>query len=215
MPEAIFFDHDGTLVDSEGEHCRHWQRVLTEHGIELSADGYKETMAGIPTPTNAENLVRLHGLNVGAETLIRRKGEETRNFLSTNAFPLMPGVREAIDAVRQAGIRIGVVTGAGPHGVASTLRAYGLARFVDVTVSGEDVVRSKPAPDCYLLAMKRLGIEAKGSIAIEDTSHGVSSARAAGIACAAVPNTFSDNQDFTHADGIFGDITSAVAWALG
>ena len=212
MVKAVLFDHDGTLVDSEGLHCRHWQTVLSAYDIDLTEEIYKATMAGIPTPTNAENLLAKHGLRCQPETLVEQKGEATRAFLAVEAFTLMPGAEAAIQRFHGAGFKVGVVTGAGPSGITATLKAYDLARFVDVVVTGADVAESKPAPDCYLLALERLALSAADCAAVEDTEHGVQAARSAGIRCAAVPNAYSAHQDFTSANAVFESMRQAADW---
>lgn len=210
--QAVLFDHDGTLVDSEGLHCQHWQMILSDHDVQLSEADYKKHLAGIPTPANADRLVRRHGLGVPARSLSERKEQVTRDHLSKNAFPLMPGAIEALRSVHQAGLRIGIVTGAGSHGVTSTIEAHGLRQLVDTVVSGDDVQHSKPAPDCYLLALERLNLSAADCVALEDTQNGVTAAPAAGLICCAIPNAFSAHHNFERAHRQFTSLSEAISW---
>jgi beta-phosphoglucomutase-like phosphatase (HAD superfamily) len=81
-------------------------------------------------------------------------------------------------------------------------------------VSGDDVARSKPAPDCYLAALSRLSLASADCVALEDTETGVRAASAAGIRCIAVPGPLSDHQDFSLATHVATDLKDAVAWMV-
>ncbi|MES2951035.1 MAG: HAD family phosphatase [Pseudomonadota bacterium] len=212
--KAVLFDHDGTLVDSEGAHWRIWQQVLQPYGVDLDEDTYKAHHAGMPTVANAQDLVARFALAVPPATLVQQKNDATRQYLDRNAFPLMPHASEAVDAIRAKGAKLAVVTGAGPDGVQATLRAYELADSFATIVTGEDVKRSKPAPDCYLLALERLGLKAEECIALEDTAHGVRAAAAAGLACCLVKNAFSETHDSSQAAATFGNLKDAMEWVF-
>ena len=149
MPiKAIFFDHDGTLVDSEPVHYQLWRDVLAAHGVALSEALYRDCCAGIPTADNAVDLVARFAINASPAALAEAKNLATRRFLAHQAFPLMPGVGEVVPLLHDAGWRLAIVTGAGSDGVQTTLRQHSLAAFFETVVSGDDVVNSKPAPDC-------------------------------------------------------------------
>ena len=90
------------------------------------------------------------------------------------------------------------------------MRAHGLASHFAVVVSVDDVRHSKPAPDCYLLAIERLGLPAADCIAIEDTEHGVAAAAGAGISCLALPTAMSRHHDFTQAAAVLDGMDAAV-----
>jgi beta-phosphoglucomutase-like phosphatase (HAD superfamily) len=152
--KAALFDHDGTLADSEQAHFEMWRGVLYEYNIELSHDEYTSQYAGIPTTTNAKTIVENHFLEVDPTTLALAKAKATNEYLAKQAFPLMSGALESVIYFYEQGLVVGVVTGAGSEGVNSTLKKHGLEKYVSVVVSGDDVENSKPAPDCYLLALK-------------------------------------------------------------
>jgi len=212
--KAIFFDHDGTLVDSEPIHYQLWRDVLAAHGVALSESLYRDCYAGIPTADNAVDLVARFAIDASPAALAEAKNLATRRFLAQHAFPLMPGVRDAVAQFHGAGMRLAIVTGAGADGVQTTMRQHSLTEFFETVVSGDDVGNSKPAPDCYLLAVSRLGLLPSECIAIEDTEHGVCSASAAGVACLAVPNEMSRNHDFSQATAVFDDLAAAASWIL-
>jgi len=208
--KAILFDHDGTLVDSEGIHFRIWAKILATFGVFLSEQQYKDHYAGIPTMTNATDMVARFSLPMDPGVLVNAKGVATRDFLARESFPLMPGIRESLVLLQGWGLLLAVVTGASRDGVDSTIRSQGLDTTFSTIVSGDDVDKSKPAPDCYQLAMGRLNLVPHECLAVEDTGHGVAAAAAAGIACLAVPTQMSDHHDFKRAAGVFRNIGAAT-----
>ncbi|WP_052063630.1 HAD family hydrolase [Nitrincola sp. A-D6] len=199
---AILFDHDGTLVDSEPVHYELWQTVLAQYGVSLSEQLYRQYYAGVPTKANVVDLVHRFELDELPETLAAAKDAATSEYLRRNAFPLMSGVLETIREFRLCGLDLAIVTGAGSESVGATLKANNLGDSFVTVVSGDDVHASKPAPDCYLLALQRLGLQASECLAIEDTQHGLNASHAAGISCLAVPTTMSMHHDFGVAKAI-------------
>lgn len=213
MPlRAILLDHDGTLVDSEPIHYLVWADVLRRYGFDLSEEQYRARYAGVPTLANAVDLVQRFGVAEDPVALAEAKNAATREHLARCPFALLPGVREAIDAFAGLGLQLAVVTGASAFGVNSTLCAHGLASRFAAVVSGDDVRHSKPAPDCYLLALERLGVRAGECVAIEDTEPGVAAATAAGIRCLAVPTAMSRHHDFSRAEAALDRMADAVAF---
>ena len=185
---------------------------MAAHGVALAEALYRDCYAGIPTADNAVDLVARFAIDATPESLTDAKNQATRRFLACNAFPLMPGVSDLVPWCHGAGLRLAIVTGAGPDGVQSTLRQHSLGDFFETVVSGDDVANSKPAPDCYLLAVRRLGLLPSECVAIEDTEHGVNSAAAAGVRCLAVPNEMSRQHDFSQATAVFNDLAAASCW---
>ncbi len=210
--QAVCFDHDGTLVDSEPIHYRLWRDVLVPHGVALTETQYQERYAGVPTLANAQDLVERHELAVSAEALARDKHGAMSEFVTRAAFPLLPDVPAAIARLRERGLRLAVVTGTARVSVEATLREHALALQFETVVAAEDVVRNKPAPDGYLLAAQRLRLAPAHCVAIEDTEHGVNAAHAAGVACVAVPTAMSRHHDFSRADAVFESLPEAAAW---
>ncbi len=209
---AVCFDHDGTLVDSEPIHFRLWRDVLVPHGVTLTEAQYKERYSGVPTLANAQDLVARHDLAVPVEALALAKHQAMSEFVTRAAFPLLPGVAEAVARLHADGLRLAVVTGTARISIDATLREHGLARYFETVVAAEDVVRNKPAPEGYLLAARRLGLAPAQCVAIEDTEHGVNAAAAAGVACVAVPHAMSRHHDFARATVVTASLPEAVAW---
>lgn len=185
-------------------HLALWQAVLAPLGVDLTEVQYRQHHAGVPTPANAIDLVQRFALDMTPQALVDAKNRTTLAYLADRAFPLMPGALEMLSRWHRSGRPLAIVTGAGPEGVAATLKHHGLAAWVSTVVTGEDVPRSKPAPDVYLLALQRLGLPASQCLAVEDTQHGVMAATAAGLRCLAVPNALSTHHRFDQAHAVLG-----------
>jgi len=121
----------------------------------------------------------------------------------------MPGVAQTISSFHGLGLKLGVVTGASANGVRVTLRANEFEPLFSLTVSGDDVLKSKPEPDCYLLALERLSLKPEDCIAIEDTEHGLRAAAMAGIRCLAIPTEMSRHHDFSLASAVLPNMNAA------
>lgn len=210
--KAILFDHDGTLVDSELAHFEMWKDILAEYDIALSYAEYVDRYAGIPTNANAKTIVDNYSLGITPEALIGSKDRLTKDYLSKQALPLMLGALESIEYVYHLGLKIAVVTGAGKEGITATLDKYNLNQYISVVVSGDDVSHSKPAPDCYLLALEKLNIEASDCIAIEDTYNGSLSATSANITCIGVSASDRVRKLLTKTIYTCGDLDAATQW---
>ncbi|MFG2881021.1 HAD-IA family hydrolase [Streptomyces sp. NPDC048297] len=178
--QAVLFDMDGTLVDTE--HLW-WEAVEQVAGRPLSEADQPEVL-GRPVEHTAAWLAAGSGRD-GAE-LAAELHREFADRVRTEIVP-RPGALDLLDTLAAAGVPTALVT-ASPRAVADVvLDALGAHRFA-VSVTADDTERTKPAPDPYLAACRALGVEPAGCVAVEDTETGVASAEAAGCAVLAVPS---------------------------
>ncbi|MCP4486482.1 MAG: HAD family phosphatase [Gammaproteobacteria bacterium] len=212
--KAVLLDHDGTIVDSEFSHYQMWAKVLYAFDVALTEADYKNNYAGMPAMSNAVNMIRHFNMKASEAELVESKLKETRAFLANKPYPPIPDALETIEKFYNHGLKLAIVTGSNQHGLSRTAESYGLERFVSAFISCDDVVNSKPAPECYLLAMAKLGVKPQDSVAIEDTEHGVKAAVAAGIRCLAIPTEMSEHHDFSTAEKVFEDIVEASDWII-
>lgn len=210
--QTIFFDHDGTLVDSETAHYEMWRDILNSYSKTLSIEGYTAHYAGIPSVQNAKDIVNKYDLSVSWQSLLEQKDQLTRDYLANGAFPLMPGAREALGFFHSAGVNLGIVTGAGRAGVEATIESYQFGDMISVVVSGDDVAQSKPAPDCYLLAAKQLAVKPADCWAIEDTVSGMTSAVSAKMRCVGVSRSSATRRLLDRADYVCTNLLEATRW---
>lgn len=183
-PAAIVFDLDGVLVDSERVWDEVRQRVVADRGGSWPAEA-TTAMQGMSTPEWAAYLGELIGGGDPGE--LARQVVEAMADRYREHVPLLPG---AVEAVRALAGRwpLAVASSSPPELIRVVLAAAGVADRFRVTVSSEEVARGKPAPDVYLAAAERLGVDPAACVAIEDSANGLRSAAAAGMTVVAVPN---------------------------
>jgi HAD superfamily hydrolase (TIGR01509 family) len=183
-PAAIVFDLDGVLVDSERVWDSVRQRLVADRGGSWPAEA-TTAMQGMSTPEWAAYLAGLIG--GGDPQELAKQVVDAMADRYREHVPLLPG---AVDAVRALAGRwpLAVASSSPPELIRVVLAAAGVADRFRVTVSSEEVARGKPAPDVYLAAAERLGVDPTSCVAIEDSANGLRSAAAAGMTVVAVPN---------------------------
>jgi HAD superfamily hydrolase (TIGR01509 family) len=201
---VVVFDLDGILVDSE----QVWDRVREELAHERGGrwhPGAQRDMMGMSSPEWSRYMHERIGL---AETPEEINRIVVRRMLERYvAGP--PWIDGALDAVRRlaAAFTLGLASSSNRELIDAVLEAGAIALLFEATVSSEEVARGKPAPDVYLEAARRLGAEPAGCVAIEDSHNGIRAAKAAGMACIAIPNPhFPPGEAVAEADLALGSI---------
>lgn len=212
MLKALLFDLDGTLVCSEEIHYQLWRDIVADYGVALAEDEYRRYYAGVPTQQNAADLIARHGLSQSVALLAGRKRSATEAYMARQAFPAMPYADSTLRQLRAAGWLMAIVTGSGRDCVTRTLAEHNWGDLFDTTVSCDDVVNSKPAPDSYQLALANLGLQPQQAIAIEDTCHGLQAAWGASVKCLVVPTEMTAEQDFAKAYQRLAHLGELPAW---
>jgi HAD superfamily hydrolase (TIGR01509 family) len=178
--EAILFDFDGVLLDSEPVHCACWREVLAPLGVPLTWEVYAARCVGEPDRAMMEILAGLCDPPVDARKLWEQYARKQQLFRERMAVdpPFAPGVAEFFGEL-SGRYKLAVVSSSGRGEVEPPLEAAGIRAYLGTLVCGEDVERHKPAPDPYLLAARRLGV--RHALVVEDSLAGMASARAAGF----------------------------------
>ena len=184
--EAVVFDMDGVLVDTE--HL--WDEVreaLTEEWGGRHTPEAQEAMMGMSSPEWSRYLHEVVGLHEPPEVI---NAEVVRRMLERYEMdlPVVPGAVEAVRRLAAAGYRLAVASSSNRELIDAVLRRLELTSVFDVTVSSEEVARGKPAPDVYLETARRLSVEPARCAAIEDSGSGIRAAHAAGMRVIAYPN---------------------------
>src|SRR5579862_7655968 len=182
--EAVVFDMDGVLVDSEPVWERVRRKLVAERGGRWPDDA-QDRMMGMSTAEWSRYISEEFGVSLApervAELVITAMKAEYQAHL-----PLLPGAVEAVRAL-SGRWRLAVASSAPKSLIEAVLDAAGLRPAFAASVSSEEVTRGKPAPDVYLEATARLGVPPQGCAAVEDSSNGLRSAAAAGLTVIAVP----------------------------
>jgi HAD superfamily hydrolase (TIGR01509 family) len=216
MPfEAIVFDNDGLLLDTEHAWTRAEVELFARHGSTFSVE-HKRELIGTSRTESALKLERMLDLPGAGEALMDELHELVMAELDAGVPP-RPGALELVAAVRAAGVPVGLASNSSREFVERALSLSPLANgHFDVVVSADDVAAPKPAPDIYLAACAALGAAPDRSAALEDSPPGVAAARAAGMYVIAVPY-FADTvvEGASLLAGSLADPAVAAALALG
>lgn len=176
---AVVFDMDGVLADSEPIYYAAIQAILEPLGHEITETHQREIM-GHSIDDTWDYLQRTFGLEGPLDELMQSYDMELQQQLSKQNRPL-PGVREILQALQTAGVPYAVASSSLPSWIQALLRGLELSDAIEVRISAVEVENPKPAPDIYLEAANRLGVEPARCIAIEDSPTGLAAAKAAGL----------------------------------
>ncbi|GGR24366.1 HAD-IA family hydrolase [Deinococcus ruber] len=210
MIQALVFDFDGTILDTETPEFRHWEALYTRHGRTLALSDWQQGVgtwdafdpwAGLPEAVQAQ---REH---VHTEL-------QARVHADLKTADLRPGVREVLEQARAAGLRLALCTSSSHAWVDPWLEHHGLAGVFEAEATRDDVARVKPDPELYVLACARLGLPPANCLAIEDSYNGASAAAAAGMRVLVVPNDVTATQpflkDWARLEGFSGGLAAVL-----
>jgi putative hydrolase of the HAD superfamily len=199
---------DGLLIDTETCDYETWRELHEAHGLELTLPEYCYN-AGLYGSWDAmyARLAEVSGHEVDA--LHARRLPRYMEMVKARLQP-SDELLGLLGELTTHGIGRAVASSSDSDWVAYLLDGAGLRGYFQAIATGHDVERRKPAPDVYLLAAERLGVDPAHCIAIEDSAHGIRAARAAGMRAITIPNPVSEHQDLSQADARvahFGEVT--------
>lgn len=211
--QAVIFDLDGVIVDSEPLQRRAFNQLLVEHGVayEIGEEEYGEFFVGVSVEENAKWLSAHLGLNSSADQI---RVEQDAIYMSLISDPknlvARDGLYALLDRLQTLGLTRGVATGSPRHQVEIVLRGLKIEDCFRAVVTGSEASSPKPDPEIYLRAVQALQVEPRYAIALEDSGAGIGAAKAAGLKVIAVPNEYTKHQDLSHADARAEDLTQVI-----
>lgn len=198
--EAVVFDFDGTIIDTETPVLESWQEVFRSVNIEpidrdiwVAQIGRSERNSLDPRELLRERL----GVDQVPAELEDMRRSLVRSMLAEQ--PIRAGVVDWITAVEERGLALGIASSSPTEWVDSNLRERGLREHFTVLSCADPGTPGKPDPAVYLQACDALGVAAERAVAIEDSPNGVRGARAAGLRCIAAPGPITVAANFDHA----------------
>jgi len=186
--QAVLWDLDGTLVQSEHLHLELEREVLASFGVEIEAEAYR-SYVGTTTRAAFTHLLGLADRGDRIEEALARKRELAPDRIIQRSLPTR-GVEGVLRDIPMRTHRFALVTSAERYVAEGLLERFGWRWRFETVVTADDVERPKPDPQPYLLAAERLGLSPDRTLAVEDAPNGIRSARAAGCSVAALPGTF-------------------------
>jgi beta-phosphoglucomutase len=184
---AVLWDMDGTIVDSSYHHKIAWRETLRKRGMQFTEEDFRYVFGR----RNDENIRKFMGNQISQQEIenIGAEKEITFRRLIKDSIKPFPGVIELIKSLAEVGFQQAIVSSAPIENIRLITEALGIKSYFRVIISGDDVTKGKPNPQAFLLAAKRLGIEAQGCVVIEDAVTGITAAKSGGIHCIAVAST--------------------------
>ena len=206
--EAIFWDNDGVLVDTEQLYFQTTQGVLASAGVQLTQDEYVELF--LVQGRGAWHLAEARG--VAPQEIDRLR--ERRNAIYADCLERAPLVAAGIAAVLEQ-LRgkyvMGIVTTCSRDHFDVIHRRSGLLTYFDFVLTADDYTRKKPHPEPYLCAVARSGVDRDACVAIEDSERGLASATAAGLRCLVVPTPLTRGRAFAGAHRVLEHVSDIPA----
>lgn len=201
MLEAIIFDFDGLIMDTEMPVLQSWQELYTEHGHELPVLEWLKCIGTGYGPDTFDPVVDLEqrvGSALDWDTLQARR--RARELAIVEAVQPLPGVVALLDDARAHGLRLAIGSSSPHRWVDHHLERLGLLDRFDTIICADDVAQVKPAPDLFLKAAQTIDVPVSRAVVLEDSPHGIQAARTAGIFNVAVPNELTRRLDFSGAN---------------
>jgi HAD superfamily hydrolase (TIGR01509 family) len=206
--EAILWDNDGVLVDTEHLYFQATQQVLASVGVQLTEQQYIDFF--LVEGHGAWHLVEARGVGDAEIARLREQRNEIYGRLLCQGPRVIPGIVETLDALRGRYV-MGVVTSSRKDHFDLIHGHTGLLQYFDFVLTASDYPRVKPYPDPYLAAVARSGVGADACIAIEDSERGLEAATLAGVRCIVVPTALTRGGRFAKAHRVLASASEIPA----
>jgi HAD superfamily hydrolase (TIGR01509 family) len=201
MLEAIIFDMDGVLVDSEYTYFQSKSQILSEAGHEVE-DSYHFQFMGTTSDYMWEKMKQEFSLPLSVAEYIQQMTALRQAMIKRDGIRVIPHVQEFVKGLSQAGLKLAVASSSSLAEIKVNLAEIGLSEH------------SKPAPDVYLAAAERIGIMPENCLGIEDTKNGTGAVRNAGMVCVGFANPAFPKQDLAFADRVVSSFSELDADSL-
>ena len=208
MIQAIFWDNDGVLVETEHLYFQATQHVLASVGVHLTQDEYIELF--LVQGRGAWHLAEEHGIAPSDIDRLRRERNALYGDWLAQAPRLIADVSRVLDALHGRYV-MGVVTSSRKDHFDLIHRTTGLLKYFDFVLTASDYSHAKPDPEPYLRAVERSGVGREACVAIEDSERGLASAKGAGVNCIVVPTALTRGGHFHGAHLVLESIGEILA----
>jgi beta-phosphoglucomutase len=182
--QACIFDLDGVIVDTAHYHFLAWKRLANELGIDLTPE-HNEKLKGVSRMESLEIILELGGISLSEhdkETLANKKNSWFVDYVERMApEEIFPGVKSLIHELKIRGIKVALASSS--KNAKTVIKLLNIQEQFDAVVDGTMIVHSKPHPEIFLLAAKKLNVEPSNCVVFEDAEAGVEAALAAGMKC--------------------------------
>lgn len=195
MIQAIIFDMDGTLIDTEKYYRVFWPKAMAEFGYAMT-DEQALSMRSLGRPFAPARLKEWFGEELDYYAIRQRRKDLMEECIDKEGIQPKPGAIELLSTLKQRKITTAIATATDPERTAKYLKMVGLDGYFDEIISATMVKEGKPSPDVYLYACERLGLKPEECIAVEDAPNGVLSAYRAGCKVIMVPDQTKPDEEW-------------------
>ncbi|NLX11712.1 MAG: HAD-IA family hydrolase [Chloroflexi bacterium] len=210
MIEALIFDFDGLIVDTEMPEFIAWQEIYHAHGAELILADWAVSIGTAPEAFDACAHLEAQIGRAVDHAHLNRACKARHIALAAREAP-RPGIADYLSEARRLGLKVGLASSSSRRWLVDHLARLSLLDAFDCISCADDVAQVKPDPAVYTGALETLGVAAHSALAFEDSPNGIHAAQAAGIFCVAVPNDLTRHLDLSHADL---QLDSLAGWPL-
>ena len=210
--QAVVFDMDGVIFDSEAKVVECWQVVADKYGIPDIEDACRHCL-GINRDATRAYMLEAYGQDFPYDAYKREMSDLFHKRYGDGRLPVKAGVREILSWIKEHGIKIALASSTRRAIVEAELKAAGLYDYFDKVICGDMVEKSKPAPDIFLKACNELGVRPCDAYAIENSYNGVRSAQSAGLKCIMVPDLVPATDEMRElAERVLPDLMAVVEY---
>jgi HAD superfamily hydrolase (TIGR01509 family) len=209
--QAVIFDFDNVLVDSEPYHYEAYSRVFAKYGHTIDREEYwlEWTSRG----GGAEGEIKRYGLDLDPDEIRRKKDPIYSSFCLSGEIRMYPEAKRIIRALGSAGYTLAVASGSYERDIRAILSANGIEDTFSTVVGKDNIERYKPHPETYLRAAGKIGMEPKACLAVEDAEKGIRSAKDAGMSVILIETPITRGFGLEGADLTFsnlGELSSCI-----
>lgn len=205
MIEAIIFDMDGTLVDTEPFNAEIERRQFSLNNLEISDEEHQKYL-GVASDAMWREITANHQASLTVDQLIEQNhAESLRYFAELEQIPVMPYLVDLLGKLQSKNYKMAVASSSTPEIIDLILTKTDLKKYFHVIVSAQEAGKSKPEPDVFLLAARKLGVNPTNCLVVEDSPNGIKAAKAAGMTCVAYEGPEANSLKLQEADSIIQD----------
>lgn len=212
MIKAIVFDMDGLMIDSEPLNSKAVSEVIKEYGkVPISKENGLVHTAGLKGDKQWEELRVVHNIEERIQVLREKRRKAYLEIIKTTSIQTMPGLMDLLRLLKKKNIPLALASNTGRKHIQFILDKLKLFHYFPIITTGDEVVRPKPNPDIYIKTAKKLSTTTSYCLVLEDSESGVIAGKKAGMKVIAVPNVYTQNQDFTGADLVTSSLKN-ITW---
>jgi HAD superfamily hydrolase (TIGR01509 family) len=212
MIEAVLWDNDGVLVDSETRFFETTRAAFARIGLTLTREIWGRHYMG-EGKSSHDIAVMMGAESRQVKPMLEERNQDYMQVLRQPP-PLRPQVRETLSRLHGR-VRMAIVTGCHRDQLRLMHDGNGLLGLFEAIVTGDECPHAKPHPGLYLAGLKKLGVPAEGCLAVEDSPRGLAAARVAGVACMVVPTELTCDLDFAGAVSVQPDVSAVLNYFPG